>query len=47
MTAGGIHGTVVRKGEHTVDLATGEDDKTIITFGVNAVNKTITEDQES
>ena len=43
VTAGGIHGVVVRKGEHTVDLATGEDEKTVITFGVNAVTKTITE----
>ena len=46
VTAGGIHGTVVRRGEHTVDLKTGEEGETIITFGVNAINKHITEESE-
>ena len=41
VTAGGVHGTVVRKGETTVDVRTGGDDGSVITFGLNAINKVL------
>lgn len=47
VTVGGIHGTVVRKGEESVDIQTGGDGGATITLGLNAIAKVVTDDKKA